>query len=166
MNQKDIQLLYEYNGWANARMLDAVSALTEEQFTKDLSSSHRCVRDTLTHIIAAEWIWLMRWKGVSPRALFNPVDFPGLAPLRVKWAEVEREQMDFVRTVTDKSLDTVIAYVNTKGEEWRYPLRQMMQHVVNHSSYHRGQVTTLLRQLGAEPALTDFLAFFDVMPHN
>ncbi len=87
---------------------------------------------------------------------------PNLNSLRMKWTEVEREQMDFVNGVTDESLESVIDYVTTKGEEWRYPLGQMMQHVVNHSSYHRGQVATLLRQLGAEPAPTDFLIFIDV----
>jgi uncharacterized damage-inducible protein DinB len=54
------------------------------------------------------------------------------------------------------------SYINTKGEEWKYPLEQMMQHVVNHSSYHRGQVTTMLRQLGVEAVPTDFLVFIDV----
>ncbi len=166
MNRNDIQLLYKYNRWANAQVLGAVSRLTEEQFTKDLSSGHRSVRDTLTHIVGAEWIYLMRWNGTSPKALFDPMDFPNLSSFRTKWAEVEREQTDFVNGVTDESLENVIAYVNTKGEEWRYPLWQMMQHVVNHSSYHRGQVATLLRQLGAEPAPTDFLIFFDVTSPN
>ena len=163
MNKHDIQILYDYNRWANAQTLDASAKLTAEQFTRDLSSSHRSVRDTLTHILAAEWVWLMRWDGVSPKALFDPLDFPDFASLRAKWAEVEREQMDFVGGVTDESLAHVIAYTNTKGEEWKYPLWQMMQHVVNHSSYHRGQAVTLMRQLEAEPAPTDFLIFFDVL---
>ncbi len=166
MNKDDIQLLYKYNRWANAQVLSAASRLTEEQFTKDLLSGHRSVRGTLTHILAAERGYLMRWKGISPRASFDPMNFPNLNSLRMKWAEVEREQMDFVNGVTDESLESVVAYVNTKGEEWRYPLWQMMQHVVNHSSYHRGQVATLLRQLGAEPAPTDFLIFFDVTSPN
>jgi uncharacterized damage-inducible protein DinB len=104
----------------------------------------------------------MRWKGISSKALFDPVDYPNLDALRTKWAEVERELATFVDRVTSDALDRVIAYVNTKGEEWRYPLWQMMHHVVNHSSYHRGQVATMLRQLGAEPKPTDFLVFFDV----
>jgi uncharacterized damage-inducible protein DinB len=162
MNKKDIELLYEYNRWANAQVLDAVSALTPEQFTQDLSNSHRCVRDTLTHILAAEWIWLRRWHGVSPKALLNPADFPDIDSLRTRWAEVERGQTEFIASLTDESLQRVIAYINTKGEEWKYPLGQMMQHVVNHSSYHRGQVTTMLRQVGATAVPLDFLVFIDV----
>ncbi len=109
-----------------------------------------------------EWIWLMHWKGLSPQAVPNSVDLPSLISLKVKWVEVERDQMDFIGKVTDESLETVIAYVNAKGETWKYPLWQMLQHVVNHSSYHRGQVATLLRQLGAAPAPTDLLVFFDM----
>jgi uncharacterized damage-inducible protein DinB len=166
MNQTDIQVLYDYNRWANAQVLEAVSRLTAEQLTKDLGNSFPSVRDTLTHIMSAEWIWLRRWKGTSPKAMLNPADYPNLDALRTKWAEIEREQMEFVRGVTDESLRTVITYVNTKGETWRYPLWQMMQHLVNHSSYHRGQITTLLRQLGAEPTHTDFLLFFDMKSGN
>lgn len=162
MNENDIQLLYEYNRWANARILAAASALTEEQFTKDLSSSHRSVCDTLVHILSGEWIWLMRWQGISPTSMLDPADFPSVHSLRTKWAEVESEQADFINRVTNDSLAMVIAYVNTMGEGWKYPLGQMMQHIVNHSSYHRGQVTTMLRQLGAEAVPLDFLVFIDM----
>ena len=162
MNKKDIQLLYEYNRWANALMLNAVSNLTAEQFTRDLSSSHHSVRDTLVHILFGEWIFLMRWQGTSPKDMFSPTDLPNVSLLGAKWAEIERNQEEFVDRLTDESLETVIAYINTKGEAWKYPLGQMMQHVVNHSSYHRGQVTTMLRQLGVEAVPTDFLVFIDV----
>ena len=82
--------------------------------------------------------------------------------MREKWAEVEQEQKSFVDGLTDESLQSVIAYTNTKGERWQYPLWQIMQHVVNHSSYHRGQVTAMLRQLGAAVVMTDLLVYVDV----
>ena len=162
MNKQDVEYLYEYNRWANARVLDAVSKLTPEQFSRDLQSSHRSVRDTLAHILAAEWIWLERWKGVSPNALLIPSDFPTVESLETRWAVVEGGYTEFINGVTDGSLATVIAYTNTRGEEWAYPLGQMLQHVMNHSSYHRGQVTTMLRQLGAEVNPVDLLVFMDV----
>jgi uncharacterized damage-inducible protein DinB len=161
MNKKDFQTLYDYNRWGNGRVLDAATKLNAEQYTCDLSNSFRSVRDTLTHILAAEWIWLRRWKGASPKSFYDPADFPTIETLRTKWAEVEREQMEFVNGLTEEALATKITYVNTKGETWTYELWQMMQHLVNHSTYHRGQITTMLRQLGAEPAATDFLLFFD-----
>jgi len=162
MNKNDIHLLYEYDRWANARMLDAVSRLSAEQFTADFSSSFHSVRDTLTHLLSADWIWLRRWKGTSPTAMLNPADFSDFAALRAKWAEVEKEQMAFVEQLTDELLASRLAYTNTKGERSEYPLGQLMQHVVNHSSYHRGQITSFLRQLGAEPVATDFLIFMGV----
>jgi uncharacterized damage-inducible protein DinB len=161
MNKKDFQILYAYNRWANSCVLAAASKLTQEQYTRDLSSSFRSVRDTLTHIVAVEWIWLRRWKGTSPKTFYDPADFPKIETLRAKWAEVEAEQMEFVDNLTDDSLNAMITYVNTKGETWTYALWQMLQHLVNHSTYHRGQITTMLRQLGAEPVATDFLLYFD-----
>jgi len=161
MNPKDFSILYDYNRWANARVLDAAAKLNPAQYTRDLSNSFLSLRDTLTHILAAEWIWLKRWQSESPKALLDPADFPDLAALRAKWLEVEREQMAFVNNLTDERLNASISYINTKGKTWTYPLWQMLQHLVNHSTYHRGQVITMLRQLGAAPVATDFLLFFD-----
>ncbi|PYV40579.1 MAG: damage-inducible protein DinB [Acidobacteria bacterium] len=161
MDQKQILELYEYNRWANARILDAAAKLTADEFTKDLRNSFASIRDTLAHIMSAEWIWLMRWKGISPKQMLAPSDFPSILLLRRRWAEVEQEQAEFVASVTEESLEATISYINTRGVRWAYPLGQMMQHVVNHSTYHRGQVITMLRQLGAEPVATDLLLFQD-----
>ena len=161
MNREDIRQLYDYNAWANARVRDAAASLTPEQFTRDLGSSFPSVRDTLTHVMAAEHVWLVRWRGHSPRRLLDASEFPTLGDVRARWAEVERELSEFVRSVTDDSLGRVISYTNTRGEEWRYALGHMMQQVVTHSAYHRGQATTMLRQLGARAVSTDFLAYLD-----
>lgn len=161
MNRQDIELLYRYDRWANDLVFGCASKLTAEQFTRDLQSSHRSVRDTLAHILAAEWIWLERWLGNSPKALFDPAQFFDLASVSAKLREVEQNQIKFIETLTDQSLGALVAYTNTKGERWEYPLGHQMQHVVNHSSYHRGQVTTMLRQLGAEAVSVDLLYFFD-----
>jgi uncharacterized damage-inducible protein DinB len=162
MNKHDVTYLNKYNQWANARMLDVASKLSPEQFTADLKSSHRSVRDTLAHTLAAEWIWLERWKGTSPKALLTAADFPTVESLRARWAEVENDYAEFLGGLTDESLRKVIAYTNTKGELWEYPLGSMIQHLMNHSTYHRGQVTTMLRQLGADVTPVDLLVFMDV----
>lgn len=162
MNKNDIQLLYEYNRWANARVLKSVSNLTEEQLMRDLAGSYCSVRDTLVHIISGEWIWLLRWKEASPQAMLDPTDFSSLDLVKAKWSHIEREQTEFVRGVTDESLKRVITYVNARGETWQYSLEHMMQHLVNHSSYHRGQIALMLRQLGTKAFPTDFLVFFDL----
>jgi len=70
--------------------------------------------------------------------------------------------MEFVAGITDASLQQPLKYVNLKGQPFEYPLGRAMQHLVNHGSYHRGQVTNFLRQLGAQPVATDLLVYFDV----
>jgi uncharacterized damage-inducible protein DinB len=145
----------------NTRIFDAVSSLSAAEFTKDLGSSHPSVGDTLLHIVWAEWIWLQRWKGVSPRVVFRATDFPNQEAVRARWGEVEVDQRAFLEAVTTERLLTVVGYVNLEGQSWRYPLWRQMYHVVNHSTYHRGQLTTMLRQLGARPIPTDLLVFDD-----
>src|SRR6476646_6636945 len=112
MNKQDVVYLNDYNRWANRRIIESASKLTPDQFTRDLQSSHRSVRDTLAHILGAEWIWLERWNGVSPKALLNPGEFPTVESLKKRWAVVEGDYAEFINGVTDGSLATVIAYTN------------------------------------------------------
>src|SRR2546427_13234533 len=126
MNKDDIQLLYRYNRWANATIVKAVAPLTAEDFSRKLGGSFPSVRDTLVHIMGAEWIWLKRWKGVSPPALLSTADFPDLASIKAEWPEIETEQRDFIVQVTDASLKEPLKYVNLKGLSYQYPLGQVM----------------------------------------
>lgn len=156
----EIRELYAYNRWANHRLLDAASRLGPEAFTKDLGSSFPSVRDTLAHILAAEWIWLERWRGRSPTGPPDAWDLSTPDAIRGAWAEVERDRQAFLAGLDDAAPGREIAYRNTGGEPFEQPLGQMLRHVVNHSSYHRGQVVTMLRQLGAEPPATDLILFY------
>lgn len=160
-DKSELAVMYAYNRWANARTLDAVSRLGPQQFTEATGGSFESVRDTLVHMLSAEWIWLERCRGRSPAAMLAPVEFPDVALLRTRWSEVCRGQAELLETVRDEDPRRMVTYVNTKGETWSYPLSEVLWHIVNHASYHRGQVTTLLRQLGATPASTDFLLFRD-----
>jgi uncharacterized damage-inducible protein DinB len=166
MTKEDIELLYEYDRWANNRVLQACSTLSSEQFTRDLGGSFSSIRDTLLHIFAGEWGWLQYWKEPVPdsafvaemmarrKVLFEPSAFPDFAAAQQKWAEVEKEQIEFVQILTDEDL------------ERRLPVRTMqvklihlMQHVANHSTYHRGQIALMMRQVDAAPQATDFHVF-------
>lgn len=157
---EDVRELYAYNRWANGRILEAVSRLDRESFEKDLGSSFPSVRDTLTHILAAEWVWLSRWMGRSPTGVPDAWDLATLEALRAMWAEVERDQEAFLLGLSEEDLDGVIEYRDTKGQPFSNPLREMLRHVVNHSTYHRGQVVTMLRRLGAEPPSTDLIRYY------
>ena len=160
MHLQDIHTLYEFNYWANHRLLDIVETLTEEQFKKDLSSSHGGIHGTLFHTMGAEEIWLRRWKGVSPAIFSKAEDYPTFDVLKQHWDVVEHEMMGFCHMLkTDDDIRKVISYKDLKGNEYSQPLYQLMQHLVNHSTYHRGQIVTMLRQLGVKPIATDFVAF-------
>ncbi len=150
-----------YNRWANAQVLGAAARLAPEEFTRDLRSSFPSVRDTLAHILSAEWVWLERWGGNSPTAMPDLGPLENVAAFLVRWREVEAGQRAFLERVGPADLARVVGYTNFRGEAWRYPLGQMLRHLVNHSTYHRGQVATLLRQLGAAPNPTDLLVFVD-----
>ncbi len=166
MTKQDIQLLYEYDRWANSRVLQALSALSAEQFARDLGGGFRSVRDTLVHIIGSEWGWLAYWKEPSHDlafltdlrtrrdALFNPNAFPNVTAVQSKWAEVEKEQAEFVNRLTSESLEKMLPFRTTQIR-----LAHLMQHLANHSTYHRGQVALMMRQLDAEPLATDFHVF-------
>lgn len=160
MDLKSIQSLYDYNPWANAQVLYAVSRLNTEQFTRDFENSFRSVRETLVHILSAEWIWLERWKGTSPKSMLAAQELTNVEAIKTRWGKVESERVEFIRSLNPERLQTVISYLNTRVQIFAYPLWQMMVHVVNHSTYHRGQITTLVRQVGARPVATDLLLFF------
>jgi uncharacterized damage-inducible protein DinB len=160
MNIQDFRLLYEFDSWANHRVMDACEGLSDEQFTQDLGNSFRSIRDTLFHICGAEWIWLERWHGRTPTALPNAADYPNLEAVRRRWAEVERDMHDYVASLTPEDLQRVIHTKTLAGVPFAQPLWQCLQHVANHSTYHRGQITTMLRQLGAKPVGTDLIGFY------
>jgi uncharacterized damage-inducible protein DinB len=154
---EEVQDLYAFNRWANRRMLDAAAALDAEAYARALVSSFPSIRDTLVHMLSADWVWLRRWKGTSPDGM--PEGWQGMPFDRLldAWAALEAEQGHFVAGLSEEDLDVPLAYRNTKGEAYAQPLRELLRHVVNHASYHRGQLVTLLRQVGAEPPATDMV---------
>ncbi len=163
MNVRDLQTLVDYHYWARDRLLAALEPLTPEQYTRDLGSSFKSIRDTATHTYAAEWAWHERWQGRSPEALIAADRFADLAALRAAWSDGERAIRGFVDRLGDADVDRVIEYKLLSGAAGASPIGHMVQHVVNHASYHRGQITTMLRQIGAAPAKSmDLIAYYRV----
>jgi uncharacterized damage-inducible protein DinB len=160
MNVEDFRVLYDFNAWANHRTLDSCAALDNEKFTRDLGSSFRSVRDTLAHISGAEWIWLERWHGRAPLGIPPGSDFPDFESVRRRWTEIERNLLDYVASLTPEDLQRVLQYKTMAGTQMAQPLWQCLQHLANHSTYHRGQIATMLRQLGAKPVSTDLIGFY------
>ena len=166
VTKEDIRLLYEYERWANSRILKLVEALSQEQFTRDLGGSFPSVRDVLLHLAASKWAWLRYWKESSPSdqvltglfarsgSLFRPEHVATFAAVQEKWAEVEQESAEFVEGVTDEQLERMFPVRHTSMS-----VAHLLQHLANHSTYHRGQIAMMLRQLGAQAQGTDFAEF-------
>jgi uncharacterized damage-inducible protein DinB len=166
MTKEDVRLLFEYDRWANHRILKLVAALTPEQFTRDLGGSFPSVRDVLLHMAASKWAWLSYWKEPSPsdriltdlfsrsETLFHSESFPTLAAAQSTWADVEKDEAELVNGVTDELLGRTFPVGNAS-----LSLAHLMQHLANHSTYHRGQIAMMLRQLGAKARGTDFAEF-------
>ena len=153
--------LFSYTEWANERILETVRGLSEEQFTRTIESSYPTIRDTMAHIVLAEWLWLRRWKGESPRQMPAWLHEPSLAAIEAKLREVEAERRAFFDTLTDADLATEVSYHSMNGDPFTRPYQDMFAHVANHSTYHRGQLVTMLRQVGAKPQSTDMTVFLN-----
>ena len=161
MTLQDLQTLVDYHYWARDRLLAALEPLTPEQYNRDLANSFRSIRETVTHVYAAEWAWYERWKGQSPTALLPADRFADLAALREAWTDQERNLRGYIDRLGDGGVSRIIEYKLLSGQAGASPVWQMVQHVVNHASYHRGQVTTMLRQIGAAPAKPmDMIAYY------
>jgi uncharacterized damage-inducible protein DinB len=161
MNLSDLNTMLDYHYWARDRMLDALDTLTQEQYNKDLGSSFKSIRETVVHTYAAEWAWYSRWTGTSPTSLLTSEPYPDVASIRRAWTEHEARVRAFTAEMGEPGISRVIEYKLLSGTSGATPFWQMLQHVVNHASYHRGQVTTMLRQLGAAPAKPmDMIAFY------
>ena len=161
MTPSDIVEIYRYNRWANAELLAAASALSNVDLERPLGTSHGSLFGTLLHILWGEWLWLGRWQQAAPQVP-DPLSARTLSELKSSWSAFEGSQEAFLLAVREPDLHRIISYENPPGTTWSYSLQHMLQHVANHSAYHRGQVVSLLRQLGAQPPPTDFLVFFDV----
>jgi len=163
MTLQDLQTLVDYHYWARDRLLAALEPLTPEQYNRDLANSFRSIRETVTHVYAAEWAWYERWKGQSPTALLPADRFADLAALRAAWTDQERNLRAYIDRLGDGGVSRIIEYKLLSGQAGASPIWQMVQHVVNHASYHRGQITTMLRQIGAEPPKPmDLIAYYRV----
>jgi uncharacterized damage-inducible protein DinB len=168
-----IRSLYRYNEWANRRILDTSARCAPEQLLEGGGASFDSLRDTLVHTMGAQWLYLERWHGRSPRAMPAATDFADVAAIRARWDVIERDTQAFVAMVDDTALARVVQYVNMQGERWAYPLWQQMIHQVNHATQHRSEAAVMLTKLGHSPGMLDLLYFVDIdvggpdmAPHN
>lgn len=156
---EELRDLYAYNRWANDRLLDATARLSAEDLARPIVSSFPSVLGTLVHVAESDWVWLRRWQGESPTG--PPAwDRATHGAVRTAWEAVQDERDAYLAGLDDAALLRTVDYRRIDGEPNRNPLWQLLRHVVNHSTYHRGQLTMMLRQLGAATVSTDLTAYY------
>lgn len=153
--------LYGFHHWATGKTLAAFEGVTAAQLDQPWGGSFATGRGLLRHILGAEWLWCQRWNGASPKRVpeLSPhLDGSGFA---AEWRDVRAAQQAFIDELSQAMLETDLTYTNLKGERWTYSLSDILLHVVNHGTYHRGQLTHLLRDLGCAAPSTDYLLFME-----
>lgn len=160
MTIQDFQILFEFNSWANVRTQQAVESLPEEKLYVDLKNSFGSIHGTLVHLIGAEDIWLQRLNGVDPGIFMKKENYPTYASVKTKWNEVGTGLQKYIAALKEEELFRTFIFHNLKGEQVSQKIWESLQHLVNHSTYHRGQITTLVRQSGGTPVGTDLIAFY------
>ena len=138
-----------YNAWANELFIELLMTMNDEELDMEIISSFPSIRKTVLHVWGAEDIWLQRFESV-PEPVWRPAVFEGtMRTLCDSWRIASAELIRFVGTLSeDADFSRVIRGRNMKGEPYADPLDGCLQHVFHHSSYHRGQLVTMLRQAG------------------
>ena len=159
MNIAAIHSLFNYNYWVNQRILETTACLSNEQFITPGAVSHASLRGTLAHALSAEWAWLRRCQGSSPRGLPSEDDFPDLESLARCWQEEEKAMRSYLAGLTDDDLNSIIRYSRTGGARFETPLWQILLHVINHGTQTRSEAAVLLTQFGHSPGDLDYMIF-------
>src|SRR5215510_6534263 len=163
MTKRDIQVLYDYNRWCNARILDAAAKLTDEQFVAPGPFPLDGLRGTLVHALFAEWTWRMRWLGTPPPYgyRFDLEDFPTVGAMGARWAREEAALLEFVEGLTDERLTSELEYTSTEGGRHKRMLWETMAHLVNHGTQHRSEAAAILTALGHSPGDIDLIVYLN-----
>jgi uncharacterized damage-inducible protein DinB len=153
-----LRLQVDYMIWASARILDAAALLTSEELVRDFGTAHRNVHGTLAHIFSADRIWLSRIRGESPGARVEPgaLDLPAL---RESWSSLHREWREWAAAIGAEEASAALSYQDLRGRPWQTPLWQVVMHVVNHGTHHRGQIAGFLRAMGHVPPPLDLIVY-------
>lgn len=161
MHKTEVLTLFEYNCWANDRVLTQAARLTPEQHTAPAPVSFGSLHGTLAHILGAEIVWRLRCEeGTSPPALPGPDEFPTLEALMERWHAEEYAMRVFLGLLPAGDLDRVVRYTNTRGASFETPLWQILAHVVNHGTQFRAEAAVVLTGYGASPGDLDMIRFF------
>jgi len=155
-----IKQVYDYCYWANKRYLAVAEGLSEEQLYKMQGHSWGDVHAMLVHMMSSEWVWLQRWHGTSPKSHLDKNDFPTLESVKERWNKVEAEMMAYIESQPEESLQAEITYSNFSGETFRVLLYQMLMHVANHETHHRGELAAMFALMDVPHPEEEVIQYF------
>jgi uncharacterized damage-inducible protein DinB len=156
--------LLAYTMWADREHLQALAAVPEEHLTVDTGTSFGSLLGTLAHLLGSEQVWLGRFLGAPPERYPEVEDFPDLASVRAGFEELWPQMEFFLASLQEGQLEVELAWISRGGNSYQRPLWQALVHMSHHSAYHRGQLTTMLRQLGHPAPSTDLIGWFQSHP--
>lgn len=160
MTVQDLETLYDYNYWANKKILSVISRLTPEEFTRPVAGGYGSVRDTMVHLLSTEWGWLSRCGGHERGERLDADDYPTVESLITDWENVEQHTRDFLSHLDDKDLNRNVEYPGKEDKNRSMPLGELLHHSIIHGAHHRGQIALLLRELGYAPGSFDILFYY------
>ncbi|MCI1774151.1 MAG: DinB family protein [Paenibacillus lautus] len=158
MNEAYLQL-YDYHVWANERLWNHLQSLPEGVFLQEVNLGFTSITEVFGHLAAAEEVWFARIKEESPPSLAAR-PFADLAAARQYLSQLQTEHHEYLASIGD--MGKVVTYRNTAGEAFKNSISEILQQVVNHGTYHRGNITTMLRHMGHKGIITDYIAFLRV----
>jgi uncharacterized damage-inducible protein DinB len=164
MNIQDIKFIYEYNYWANKKILEAAAKVTQEQwlapaefpFGRDRGGS---LRSTILHIVDAEFGWRGFFEFKKFGDDLNTDDYPTQQTLEKKFMEEETSMRAWLNRITDEDVNAKVTYTNDEGILRTRTLWHCLHHVVNHGTQHRSEAAGLLTEYKASPGDLDFTLF-------
>ncbi len=166
MKQAEIVLIYDYNYWANRRILDAVSKVSPPLFAAPSTFPFGSLRGTLVHIMDTEYGWRTMVERAGQTDHWEAVelaesDFPTLASIEKRWQDEEARMRAYLSGLTDSSLDDVVRYLADGGSLRERPLWHCLYHVVNHGTQHRSEAAAMLTDYAQSPGDIDFTVFMN-----
>jgi uncharacterized damage-inducible protein DinB len=162
MNIADIKLMYEYNYWANKRILDTAENLSSEQLLLPTGFPWGSLRGTLVHTMDTEYGWRVLVQHQTSTPVMKLEDFPTLAAIRARWDEEEQELWAYLNSLTDADMQGIVSYVaevETGTITRNRVLWHCLYHVVNHGMQHRSECAAMLTNFGHSPGDLDFTQF-------
>ncbi|HVX66686.1 MAG TPA: DinB family protein [Bryobacteraceae bacterium] len=155
-----LRQLLDYAAWASRRLVEAAALLAPEELTRDFGTADHSVLGTLGHIYFSETVWLARFERRPQPARFPDAGALSLAEIQNGWPQVQQRLNQWAAELTSESAQAPLAYQDLKGRPWSQPPWQLVLHMVNHGTHHRGQVSGFLRTLGHTPPQLDLIAFY------